>query len=117
MAETIDNQNAGDRSDSGNVAPNRVENNSTPAANPVAQQTQSDGNSEQTKEHCHRKKSAFEISTKIIEIGVAMLVGGALVCVGALQYSVYNQQASIMKADHRPWIGIAGNLTAQSDLT
>jgi hypothetical protein len=66
------------------------------------------------------KKSRFDIATRIIEVVVAVFVGGALVCVGSLQYGVYQQQAGIMAeqikisgrqldiqaAEQRPWMDI-----------
>jgi hypothetical protein len=47
--------------------------------------------------HCRSNKNTFDIVTKVIEILVGIFVGGALICVGYLQYSVYSRQAGIME--------------------
>ena len=67
------------------------------------------------------KKSAFDIVTKLIEIAVGIFVGGSLICVGYLQYTVYSRQARIMEtqtkilaaandlnvAIQRPFVGVS----------
>jgi hypothetical protein len=49
--------------------------------------------------------SRFEIATKIIELLIGAVVGGALIGVGYLQYTVYRQQTAIMEMTDRPLIG------------
>jgi hypothetical protein len=104
MSDPVDNQNANNGSSGGDGEANADKNIQPPAVAPVAKPTQPGTKSAQYNAHYSCKKSVFDIATRVIEIVVGVVVGGALISVGYLQYSVYTRQAGIMEADQRPWI-------------
>jgi len=52
------------------------------------------------------KKGSFERTARIIEIVVGAIVGVALITVGLLQYTVYTQQAHIMKVQTGAFLNV-----------
>jgi hypothetical protein len=98
MNNPVNTENGNRRSSDSGGASNVEQNN--PQGGPVGK-IASDGNgspdTDKNKcDHTH-KHGTFEVVTRILEIGIGVVIGAALVVIGWLQYSVYDRQADIMR--------------------
>jgi hypothetical protein len=101
MEQPISGQNTNDRSGSADNRANAEENVQQITAASITEPNHHHPNGAKAGSYCCGKKSTFDVATRILEIVIGAAVGGALIGVGYLQYSVYTRQAGIMDQSSR----------------